>query len=151
MFERYTEKARRVVFSARYQATALGDPEIKAIHFLLGLLREAKALFFKLELPEGKLEALRTACVKESLGGESIPTSVDMAVDEETKMILSRAVEEADSRKDNEVDVEHLLLGALHVPNKAKDIFRENGITYEKVSAQLRRGASPLGDALDST
>src|SRR5262249_18264507 len=151
MFERYNEKARRVVFYARYQATALGDPEIRAIPLLLALLGEAKALFFKLELPEGNLEALRAACVRESLGGEPIPASADMAVDEETKRILSRAIEEADSRKDNEVDVEHLLLGSLHVPNKANDIFHEHGITYEKVSARLRRGDSPLGDALDYT
>ena len=151
MFERYSEKARRVVFYARYQATALGDPEIRAIHLLLGLLGEAKALFFKLELPEGKMEALREACVKRSLGGERIPTSVDMALDEEAKGILGRAAEEADLRKDKDIGLEHLLLGSLHVPSQAKDILREHGIVYAKVSAQLRGSDSPRGGALDST
>jgi len=151
MFERYSEKARFVIFYSRMEASTLGDREIKAIHLLLGLLREGKAVFFKLQLPEGTLAALREACVKRSLGGERVPTSVDMALDEEAKAILGRATEEADLRKDKTIDPEHLLLGSLHVPSQAKDILREHGIVYAKVSAQLRGSDSPLGGALDST
>lgn len=44
MFERYTEKARRVVFFARYEAGQFGAPAIEAEHLLLGLMREDKAL-----------------------------------------------------------------------------------------------------------
>jgi ATP-dependent Clp protease ATP-binding subunit ClpC len=150
MFERYTENARRVVFFARKEASDLGDVEIKAIHMLWGLLREGKAVFFRLQLPEGKLEALRTACVKEGLGGKPIPLSVDMALDEEVKAILARSLEEATSRKHHNIDVGHLLLGLLHVPNKAKDILGKNGISYVQVSALLRDNP-PLGDALDYT
>lgn len=40
MFERYTEKARRVVFFARYEASQFGSPYIETEH----LLREDKAL-----------------------------------------------------------------------------------------------------------
>ena len=43
MFERYTEKARRVVFFARYLASEYGSAYIEAEHLLLGLLRENKA------------------------------------------------------------------------------------------------------------
>ena len=151
MFERYSEKARFVIFYSRMEASTLGDREIKAIHLLLGLLREGKAVFFKLQLPEGKLAALREACVKRSLGREQVPTSVDMALDEEAKGILGRAAEEADIRKDKDIGLEHLLLGSLHVPSQAKDILREHGIVYAKVSALLRGSNSPLGGALDST
>ena len=42
MFERYTEKARRVIFFARYEASQFGSPYIETEHLLLGLLREAK-------------------------------------------------------------------------------------------------------------
>ena len=150
MLERYTEKARLVIFYSRMEASALGDPEIKAIHLLLGLLREGKALFFKLQPREGNLEALRTACVNQSLGGKRVSTSVDMALDAEARSILSRATEEADIRKHKDVDVEHLLLGSLHVPSKARDILREHGFSYAKVNARLR-GNPPLGDTLDYT
>lgn len=44
MFERYTEKARRVIFFARYEASRYGSPDINSEHLLLGLLREDKAL-----------------------------------------------------------------------------------------------------------
>ena len=39
MFERYTEKARRVIFFARYEASQFGSPCIETEHLLLGLLR----------------------------------------------------------------------------------------------------------------
>src|SRR5207302_765294 len=42
MFERYTEKARRVIFFARYEASQFGSPCIETEHLLLGLLREEK-------------------------------------------------------------------------------------------------------------
>ena len=44
MFERYTEKARRVIFFARYEASQYGSPYIETEHLLLGLMREDKAL-----------------------------------------------------------------------------------------------------------
>ncbi len=44
MFERYTEKARRVIFFARYEASQFGTPAIEPEHLLLGLLKEDKAL-----------------------------------------------------------------------------------------------------------
>ena len=44
MFERYTEKARRVIFFARYEASQYGSPYIETEHLLLGLLREDKVL-----------------------------------------------------------------------------------------------------------
>ena len=40
MFERYTEKARRVIFLARYEASNYGSPYIETEHLLLGLIRE---------------------------------------------------------------------------------------------------------------
>jgi ATP-dependent Clp protease ATP-binding subunit ClpC len=44
MFERYTEKAKRTIFFARYEASQFGSPYIETEHLLLGLLREDKAL-----------------------------------------------------------------------------------------------------------
>jgi ATP-dependent Clp protease ATP-binding subunit ClpC len=40
MFERYTEKARRVVFFAYYEANHYSSPLIETEHILLGVLRE---------------------------------------------------------------------------------------------------------------
>jgi ATP-dependent Clp protease ATP-binding subunit ClpC len=45
MFERYTEKARRVIFFSRYEASQYGAQAIDTEHLLLGLLRENKPLY----------------------------------------------------------------------------------------------------------
>ena len=57
MFERYTEKARRSIFFARYEASQFGSHEIDTEHLLLGLFREDHSLL-GLE-PELSLEAIR--------------------------------------------------------------------------------------------
>lgn len=44
MFERYTERARRVLFFARYEASHYGGTAIETEHLLLGLIREGKGL-----------------------------------------------------------------------------------------------------------
>src|SRR5216117_3451017 len=44
MFERYTERARRVLFFARYEASQLGSISIETEDLLLGLIREGKGL-----------------------------------------------------------------------------------------------------------
>jgi len=40
MFERYTEKARRVIFFARYEASQFGSPDIESEFLLLAMFRE---------------------------------------------------------------------------------------------------------------
>ena len=45
MFERYTDKARRVIFFARYEAVQGGSQAIEPDHLLLGLAREDRILF----------------------------------------------------------------------------------------------------------
>jgi hypothetical protein len=45
MFERYTEKARRAVLFARFEASQSASPAIEPEHMLLGILRENKELF----------------------------------------------------------------------------------------------------------
>lgn len=42
MFEKFTEKARRVMFFARYEASQFGAESIGSGHLLLGLLRESE-------------------------------------------------------------------------------------------------------------
>ncbi len=59
MFERYTEKARRVVFFARFEASQYGSPYIETEHLLLGLLREDQSLVKRLNQAAGAADASR--------------------------------------------------------------------------------------------
>jgi ATP-dependent Clp protease ATP-binding subunit ClpC len=58
MFERYTEKARRSIFFARYEAHQFGSSAIETEFLLLGVLRDDKVLANQL-LASTKLEDLR--------------------------------------------------------------------------------------------
>src|SRR5919109_129306 len=63
MFERYTEKARRVIFFARYEASQFGSPYIETEHLFLGLLREEKCFAAEILHERG----LRLSAIREEL------------------------------------------------------------------------------------
>src|SRR5579885_3403763 len=67
MFERYTEKARRVIFFARYEASQFGSPYIGTEHLLLGLLREEKCFAAEILHERG----LRLPTIREELARTS--------------------------------------------------------------------------------
>ena len=76
MFECYTEKARRVIFFARYEASEFGSPAIETEHVLLGLLSEDKALTNRF-LPSGEpVESIHTQIRSVTPAREKLPTSV---------------------------------------------------------------------------
>ncbi|HMF90326.1 MAG TPA: hypothetical protein VKL40_06765 [Candidatus Angelobacter sp.] len=80
MFETWSEQTRRVIFFARYEASKLGASKVESTHLVLGLLREAKAIFFKLKIPPGKLVMIQEACANAGAGATPTATSVDMAL-----------------------------------------------------------------------
>jgi ATP-dependent Clp protease ATP-binding subunit ClpC len=109
MFERYTEKARRTIFFARYEASMLGSWVIQPDHLLVGLLRENGKVR---DLVRVDIQQL-SARLRGVSSGERIPTSVDLPLDEESKHVLAHAAEEADSMNHSRIAPEHLLLGIM--------------------------------------
>jgi ATP-dependent Clp protease ATP-binding subunit ClpC len=75
VFERYTEKARRVIFFARYEASRFGSPHIETEHLLLVLLREDKALARRLLHSASSVESIRKKIDEYPTVGEKFPTS----------------------------------------------------------------------------
>src|ERR671924_27119 len=67
MFERYTEKARRVIFFARYEASQFGAPAIEPEHLLLGLLREERSMAAQILFERG----LRLAAVRDEIARQT--------------------------------------------------------------------------------
>src|SRR5712691_5611560 len=115
MFERYTEKARRVIFFARYEASQYGSPYIETEHILLGLLREDYPMLHQFLGPIGVATQIRAEVEKIIKRGKPIPTSVEVPVSAESKNILNFAVEEADRLAHKHVGTEHILLGILRL------------------------------------
>jgi len=71
MFERYTEKAGRTIFFARYEASQFGSPYIETEHILLGLLRVDKALANAFLGSHTAVESIRRQIEQHSATGES--------------------------------------------------------------------------------
>ena len=78
MFERYTEKARRVIFFARYEASQFGSSYIETEHLLLGLFREDKGLANQFLASHAKLEDIRRSITQRSQTSPRVATSVDL-------------------------------------------------------------------------
>src|SRR5216684_700493 len=112
MFERYTEKARRVIFFARYEASQFGAHAIEPEHLLLGLMREDKTLAGRF-FPRAHVESIRKEIQGRTLLRERIPTSVELPLAPETKRVLFYSHEESDRLQHRHIGTEHLLLGLL--------------------------------------
>ena len=157
MFERYTEKARRVIFFARYEASQFGSPYIETEHLLLGLLREDKALTNRFLRSHASVESIRKQIEAHTTIREKVSTSVDLPLSNECKRVLAYAAEEAERLGHKHIGTEHLLLGLLREEKCfASEILQERGlklaqirdelarVTQEKAPAQQRQRESSL-------
>jgi hypothetical protein len=114
MFERYTERARRVLFFARYEASELGNRSIETEHLLLGLIREGKGLTSKIFARASiSLAELRQEIVGRTTFQEQVATSVEIPFSAETKRVLEYTADEANRLRHDYIGTEHLLLGIL--------------------------------------
>ncbi len=137
MFERYTEKARRVIFFARYEASQYGSPTIETEHMLLGLLREDKTLSHRF-LPKVPAESIRQQIEAATTKGEYIATSVDLPLSDENRRVLEHAAEEADRLSQKYIGTEHLLLGLLREEQCfGARLLQEHGVRLSAVREQL--------------
>ena len=140
MFERYTEKARRVIFFSRYEASQFGSPFIETEHLLLGLLREDKALTNRFLRSHASFESIRKRIEGRTPIREKVSTTVDLPLSQECKRVLAYAAEEAERLSNRHIGSEHLLLGVLREEKCfAAEILNERGIRLSSVREELAR------------
>ena len=142
MFERYTEKARRVIFFARYEALQYGSPVIAPEHILLGLMREDKTISARY-FPYRKtltVEAVRREVEERIVLRERIPQSAELHLAAETKRILAFANEESQNLKNRHIGPEHLLLGLVKQERSiAAEILYQYGLRLNDVREEIGR------------
>ncbi len=130
MFERYTEKARRVIFFARFEASQSGSEAIETEHILLGLLRidgGPTTRFFR--NPEANIETIREKLKASADPRERVSASIDMPLSDAAKRALAFAAEESELLGHHHIGTEHLLLGLLREEGSlAADILAEFGL-----------------------
>jgi ATP-dependent Clp protease ATP-binding subunit ClpA len=113
VFERFTDRARRVVVLAQEEARLLNHNYLGTEHLLLGLIHEAEGVAAKaLELLGIRLEVVR-AQVEEIVGqGQRAPTG-HIPFTPRAKTVLVLSLREAKQLGHNYIGTEHILLGLL--------------------------------------
>src|SRR4030088_2324605 len=160
MFQRYTEKARRVIFFARYEASQYGSPYMESEHFLLGLLREDLGLVRRFLGPNSVTTDIRAEIERQITRRERISTSAEVPLTTECKKILNLAVEESERLAHQWIGTEHILLGILGVEGSlAARLLREGGLKAQAIrqlldmtpsSDSAKAGASPSRAAIEN-
>src|SRR5213595_4204234 len=143
MFERYTERARRVIFFARYEASQFGSTTIETEHLLLGLIREDKNLTNRFLRNHSSIESIRKEIEGRTTIREKVSTSIDLPLSNECKRILAYAAEEAERLNHRHIGTEHLLLGILREEKcVAAEILHERGLRLNTIREELARSQS---------
>ena len=138
MFERYTEKARRIIFFARYEASQFGSPFIETEHLLLGIVREDKTLTNR--FLRSQVASIRKQVESHTTVREKASTSVDLPLSNESKRVLAYAAEEAERLAHKHIGPEHLLLGLLREEKCfAAQILMERDVRLSQVREELAR------------
>lgn len=113
MFERFTDRARRVLVLAQEEARLLDHNFIGTEHLLLGLLREQEGIAARALSASGiTLEAVR-AKVEETIGPSGSSPTGSPPFTPRAKKVLELSLREALTLNHNYIGTEHLLLGLI--------------------------------------
>ncbi len=146
-FEKFSERARRVLTSAQEEAQNLNHSYIGTEHILLGLIREEDGMAAKVLTNLGiSLPKVRSA-VEFIIGRGEKPAVGEIGLTPRAKRVIELAIDEARHLGHNYIGTEHLLLGLLHEgEGVAAGVLDSFGITLEQVRTEannvLSQGAA---------
>jgi len=147
MFERYTERARRVIFFARDEAVQFHSTTIETEHLLLGLIREDKNLTNRFLRNHSSIESIRKEIEGRTTIRQGVSTAIDLPLSNECKRILAYAAEEAERLMRLmhwHIATEHLLLGILREEKCiAAQILQQHGLSVKPIREELARSPMP--------
>ncbi|MBP9015021.1 MAG: ATP-dependent Clp protease ATP-binding subunit [Candidatus Atribacteria bacterium] len=138
MFERYTERARKVIILAQDEAVRLKHNHIGTEHLLLGLLREREGVAAKiLDSFDITMDLVR-AELENFVDQREYQSSREVAFTPRAKRVLELALDETRRLGHNYVGTEHILLGILREgEGVGAQILQRLGLDLETVRAKL--------------
>ena len=147
MLDRFTEKAKRVMFFARYEIANYGVSQIESEHLLLGLLRESRSIVDAPRAAANAPEIIRRRIHQQAARQEKATTSLDPPTSPEVQRIFDHAAEEASAFGHLSIGTDHLLAGILREETcLAATLLREQGLKLELLREELRN-APPVTPA----
>jgi hypothetical protein len=149
MFERFTDRARRVVVLAQEEAVGLKHNYIGTEHILLGLIREREGVAARaLESLDISLEAVR-AQVEEIIGQGQTTPSGHIPFTPRAKKVLELSLREALQLGHNYIGTEHILLGLIREGQAvAAQVLVKLGADQTRVRQQVVQLLSGGGEAI---
>lgn len=133
MFERFTDRARKVFALANQEAQRFNHDYIDEFHIFLGLIKEGSGVAATIIKNQGlDLRKIRLE-VEEKVGiGKEMVTMGKLPQTPKTKLVIENAIEESRNLNHNYIGTEHLFLGLLKVEGISKNIFRNLDLDVEK-------------------
>ncbi|MFA5005259.1 MAG: ATP-dependent Clp protease ATP-binding subunit [Candidatus Omnitrophota bacterium] len=150
MFNRFTERARKVIILAKEEARRFNHDYIGTEHILLGLIREGEGVAAAVLQKIGvSLENIRLEVEKLVQPGPSTQIIGDLPFTPRAKKALELAAEEARSLGHNYIGTEHLLLGLIREGEGiASQVLLNLGMDLNSVRNEVME---LLGSALPGT
>lgn len=138
MWQRFTERARKVVFYAQEEAQRFGEGYVSTEHLLLGLVRESDSVAARvLERLGVSLSRIRAEVEKQLPRGDARPTQ-DMTLTPRAKRVIDLAYDEARNLNNNYIGTEHLLLGLIREGDGlAGRVLAKLGVELDKARREV--------------
>ena len=138
MFEKFTDRARRVVVLAQEEARLLNHTAIGTEHLLLGIVHEGQGVAAQtLQALDIRLAAVRNAIEREVPRGVS-PSVGTLSFSPRAKTSLENALRESLQLGHNYIGTEHMLLGLIRTDDsRAARVLSDLGATFDRVRAQV--------------
>ena len=151
MFERFTDRARRVVILAQEEARLLNHNYIGTEHILLGLIHEHEGVAAKaLESLDISLESVRGQ-VEEIIGQGAKPPDGHIPFTPRAKRVLELSLREALQLGHNYIGTEHVLLGLIREgEGVAAQVLVKLGADLARVREQVVHLLATLGEVSSS-
>ncbi|MFC2007205.1 ATP-dependent Clp protease ATP-binding subunit [Chloroflexota bacterium] len=139
-FEKFSERARRVLTIAQEEARNLNHNYIGTEHILLGLVREEEGVAAKVLTNLGiGLGKVRSA-VEFIIGRGEKPSAGETGLTPRAKKVIELAIDEARQLGHNYIGTEHLLLGLLREgEGVASNVLDSFGINLERTRAEITK------------
>jgi ATP-dependent Clp protease ATP-binding subunit ClpC len=142
-FEKFTERARRVLTAAQEEAQHLNHNYIGTEHILLGLIREEEGVAAKVLISMGVTLSKVRSAVEYIIGRGEKASTGEIGLTPRAKRVIELAIDEARRLGHNYIGTEHLLLGLLHEgEGVAAGVLESFGITLEQARAEVVRALS---------
>ena len=139
-FEKFSERARRVLSLAQEEAQRFNHNYIGTEHILLGLARETDSVAARVLVSLGvELSKVRSA-VEFIIGRGERPAPGDIGLTPRAKKVIELAVDEARRLSHHYIGTEHLLIGIMREgEGVAAGVLESLGISLDKVRAETTR------------